>query len=164
MNEGIQRWLSLHPLPRYAMLLVGALGLWLLCWALLLRPLRLERQDVLAVLEKQQQRLQQRQNQLSQHPLPETLHDQLAQISAQLHTVSSTPALERLLAMRGQQLEQWLPEAQPRTLILHLQWTQFQPLFAELAQAAVPFPQRFQLAMQQAHLVAELWLEHGDAS
>ncbi|MEC4256698.1 hypothetical protein VJV57_26165 [Escherichia coli] len=163
MNEWIQRWLNLSTLPRYILLMAAALSLLLICWIAILRPLKVAQSALLLSLEQQQHSLQRRQHQLAQNPSLETLQQQWVQASAQLRSASSAPALEALLAARGQQLEQWQPDAQPRALTLHLQWAQFQPLFAEMAKSSAPFPQRFQLAMQQTHLVAELWLEHEDA-
>ncbi len=164
MNERLYRWMQINPLLRYAMLLVGTAIFLLLCGLLLLRPQRLELDVQRRALEQQQQNLQQRQRQLALNPSSETLQQHLTHILAQLHPDSSTSALELILATRGPQLAQWQPEAQPRSLTLHLQWPQFQPLFAELAQAAAPFPHRFQLLAQPSYLAVELWLEHEDVS
>lgn len=163
MSEWWAGWWQMRMMARYGTLAAVASGVLLLSWLVWLRP-------ELKALAAEQQRLDQlmkmlqlRQHQWSQNPPNALLQAQLIPPVTPPSPGDSVQVIETLLASRRGQLEQWHPDAQPRTLTLHLQWQEFQPLFAELAQAAAPFPAQFQLFAQPQHLVAQLWLEADDA-
>lgn len=161
MNNVMQYWLQLAWPLRYLSLLVAVFCLFLIAWWTMLQPQRQAADEVRHQLAQQQQRLQQHQIHLAQHPPIDVLQAQLRQEGAKEPAAQLT--LEAIIAERGAQLEQWLAEEQPRTLTFHLQWAQFQPLFSELSQSATAFPERFQLIAHPAHLVAQLWLESNEA-
>lgn len=163
MSEWWAGWWQLKATARYGTLAAAATGLLMLSWLVWLRP-------ELRALAAEQQRLksltttlQLRQQQWRQNPPNALLQAQLISPAARPAAGASGQAIEILLTSRRDQLEQWQPDTQPRTLTLHLQWQEFQPLFAELAQAAAPFPAHFLLLAQSQHLVAQLWLEPDDA-
>lgn len=166
MSEWWTGWWQLKAMARYGALAAAAACLLMLSWLVWLRP-------ELRALTAEQQRLkpltttlQLRQQQWRQNPPNALLQAQLispAVRSASGASGTSGQAIEILLTSRRDQLEQWQPDTQPRTLTLHLQWQEFQPLFTELVQAAAPFPAHFLLLAQPEHLVAQLWLEPDDA-
>jgi len=164
MNEWWVRWWQMAAIARYGVLAVLSSGLLLLSWILWLRPqqqvLIAEQQTLLQLTRT----LQQRQQQWRQHPDNAQLQAQLQSMQiARSAPGASGRAVEAILAARRSQLEAWQPDAPSRTITLHLQWPAFQSLFAELAQAAAPFPVHFQLLAQPQYLVAQLWLEPDDA-
>ncbi|ORM53812.1 hypothetical protein HA41_07260 [Pantoea conspicua] len=163
MSEWWVSWWQMNKIPRYGTLAAVASALLILCWLMWLRP---ERQTLVTQQQKLQQlmsQLQLRQRQWHQNPPNALLQAQLLTQAAPPSAVTSVQGVETVLASRRGQLEQWQPDARPRTLTLHLQWQSFQPLFAELAQAAAPFPARFRVLAQPQHLVVQLWLEPDDA-
>lgn len=163
MSEWWVGWWQMNKIPRYGTLAAVASALLILCWLMWLRP---ERQALVTQQQKLQQltsQLQLRQRQWHQNPPNALLQAQLLTQAASPSAVTSVQGVETVLASRRGQLEQWQPDARPRTLTLHLQWQSFQPLFAELAQAAAPFPARFRVLAQPQHLVVQLWLEPDDA-
>lgn len=161
MNSALERWLHLPLRARLAVatacLAAAMLGIWLL----LLRPQQRAQQALRADLAALEQRYQQQQAQLRALPAENLLRSQLDETARQLATRAAP--LETLLAARGSQLTAWQPESAPRALTLLLAWPQFQPLFAELARTATPFPARFLLEAQQGNVQARLWLESDDA-
>ena len=163
MSEWWVSWWQMNKIPRYGTLAAVASALLILCWLMWLRP---ERQTLVTQQQKLQQlmsQLQLRQRQWHQNPPNALLQAQLLTQAAPPSAVTSVQGVETVLASRRGQLEQWQPDARPRTLTLHLQWPSFQPLFAELAQAAAPFPARFRVLAQPQHLVVQLWLAPDDA-
>lgn len=163
MSEWWVGWWQMKKIPRYGTLAAVASALLILCWLMWLRS---ERQALVNQQQKLQQltsQLQLRQRQWHQNPPNALLQAQLLTQAAPPSAVTSVQGVETVLASRRGQLEQWQPDARPRTLTLHLQWQSFQPLFAELAQAAAPFPARFRVLAQPQHLVVQLWLEPDDA-
>ncbi|MDH2069158.1 hypothetical protein [Pantoea sp. GD03673] len=164
MNEWWDRWWQMAAVPRYGMLAAVSSGLLLLSWVFWLRP-----QQQALIVEQQtltqlNRTLDQRQQQWHQNPDNAQLQAQLqAMQNARPASGASGRAVEAILAARRHQLEEWQPDAPSRTLTLHLQWQPFQSLFAEFADASVPFPVHFQLLSQPQHLVAQLWLEPDDA-
>lgn len=163
MSEWWVSWWQMNKIPRYGTLAAVASALLILCWLMWLRP---ERQTLVTQQQKLQQlmsQLQLRQRQWHQNPPNALLQAQLLTQAAPPSAVTSVQGVETVLASRRGQLEQWQPDARPRTLTLHLQWQSFQPLFAELAQAAAPFPARFRVLAKPQHLVVQLWLESDDA-
>jgi len=163
MSEWWVGWWQMNKIPRYGTLAAVVSALLILCWLMWLRP---ERQALVNQQQKLQQltsQLQLRQRQWHQNPPNALLQAQLLTQAAPPSAVTSVQGVETVLASRRGQLEQWQPDARPRTLTLHLQWQSFQPLFAELAQAAAPFPARFRVLAQPQHLVVQLWLEPDDA-
>lgn len=161
MSEWWNRWWQMVATPRYALLAVVSVGLLLIAGFAGVWP----RQQAL-VAERQAlsqliQTLQQRRQQWQQHP-------DIAQLQAQLHAMQSARpdtgrAIDAILATRLHQLEEWQPDLADRLLTLHLPWSAFQSLFADLVRAAAPFPRHFQLRAQPQFLVAQLWLEPDDA-
>ncbi|AWQ20936.1 HofO family protein [Pantoea ananatis] len=161
MSNAIQHWLQLTWPLRYLSLLAAAFGLFFIAWWMLLQPQRRVTHEARLQLAQQQQRVQQRQFQLAQHPDIATLQAQLVLETARQPVAPRT--LEAIIAERGAQLTQWLTDEEPRVLTFHLQWVQFQPLFSALSQSATAFPGRFQLTAHPAHLVAQLWLQSDEA-
>lgn len=166
MSEWWAGWWQLKGIARYGTLAAVAVGLLMLSWLVWLRPeltaLAAEQQRLKPLTKK----LQLRQQQWQQNPPNARLQAELippAARPASGASATSGQAIEILLTSRRDQLEQWQPDIQPRTLTLHLQWLEFQPLFADLAQAAAPFPLHFLLLAQPQHLEAQLWLEPDDA-
>lgn len=157
MSSGFQFWLQLAVPFRYGSLLGAASGLFFVAWWTVLAPQRQALDAAGHQLAQQQQRLQQQQVQRARHPDIDVLEAELAQAATRQPAAQLT--LEAIIAERGAQLEAWLSDEQPRALTLHLQWSQFQPLFTALSQSATAFPGRFQLTAHPAHLVAQLWLD-----
>lgn len=157
MNSLLERGLYLPLSVQVAAIAVCGSLLALAVWLLLLLP----RTQELHALQRQLALLEQRhqQQQVQQSALAAKIHQQQLELA--------TPVQERavpdLLVTRGEQLEAWLPESAPPVLTLRLTWPQFQPLFAELAQASVSFPTRFVLEAGAELLRVQLWLEDGDA-
>ncbi|MHA6312918.1 HofO family protein [Pantoea sp. S-LA4] len=163
MSEWWRGWWQMKTIPRYGTLAAVASALLMLGWLVWLRP---ERQALATQQQKLQQltsQLQLRQRQWHQNPSDALLQAQFLTQAAPVTAATSVQAVETVLASRRGQLEQWQPDARPRSLTLHLPWQAFQPLFTELAQAAVPFPARFRVLAQPQHLVVQLWLEPDDA-
>lgn len=163
MNNLREYWLHLSLRRQIAtatvLLTVAALALWLL----FIQPQRLAQQALRAELGVLEHAYQQQLAQLRALPAEALLRSQLASLARAPDASTRNLLLEAILAARGNQLETWQPESEPRTLTLLLGWPQFQPLFAELAQAATPFPVRFLLEAQQGWLQASFWLENNDA-
>ncbi|WP_337012359.1 HofO family protein [Pantoea sp. AS142] len=160
----IDRWWQMDAIPRYGLLTAFSSGLLLLSWILWLRPQQQTLTAEQQALFELTRTLQQRQQEWRQNPDNTQLQAQLQSMqSARPASGASGRAVEEILAARRSQLEEWQPDASSRTLTLHLQWQAFQSLFAELADAAAPFPVHFQLLAQPQFLVAQLWLEPEDA-
>ncbi|WP_371244547.1 hypothetical protein [Pantoea sp. KPR_PJ] len=132
-------------------------------WLMLIQPRRLAQQRVHAEVSLLEHAYQHQLMQLRALPAETQMHAQLAELARAPSLSTRSARLEALLAARGHQLEKWQPEAEPRMLTLQLAWPQFQPLFAELAQAATPFPSRFLLEAEQGRLRVSVWLEKQDA-
>ncbi|RPE01419.1 hypothetical protein BBB56_09010 [Candidatus Pantoea deserta] len=163
MNSLMERWLYLGLRGQLAVATAGLATLALATGMLLVRPQRLAQQALRADLAALEQQYQQRQAQLNLLPAEALLRAQLSDLAREAERVSARASLEAVLAARGEQLDTWQPESDPRRLTLQLAWSQFQPLFAELAQAVSPFPVRFLLEAQQGKLQVSLWLENLDA-
>ncbi|MGK3142429.1 hypothetical protein [Pantoea sp. C2G6] len=164
MNEWWDRWWQMAAIPRYSLLVPGLSGLWLLLWALWLRPQQQRLDTEQQALIQLTRTLQQHQQRWQQHPDNAALQSQLLSLQARVQRPGeSVRAVETILAARRDQLEEWQPGADLPMLTLHLPWQAFQPLFGELAQVAAPLPRHFQLLAQPQHLVAQLWLEPDDA-
>lgn len=163
MSSALERWLHLSLRGQVA-IATACLGMASMAlWLLLLQPQRLAQQALRSDIARLEQSYQQQQAQLKALPVEGELRSQLADVARQLDELSHSASLEAVLAARGSQLSLWQPESEPRALTLLLAWSQFQPLFAELAQSAAPFPVRFLLESQQEKIEARLWLESNDA-
>lgn len=163
MNSALERWLHLSLRSQIAIVTVCLGVVALMLGVLVVRPQRLAQQALRADLVVLEQQYQQRQAQLNALPNEALLRSQLAELTRDSDMSSCRSSLEAVLAAHGSQLEIWQPESDPSILTLQLAWPQFQPLFAELAEAATPFPVRFLLETQQGRLQASLWLENQDA-
>lgn len=163
MNSVLERWLHLPLRAQIVIITACFAAAALALWLLLLRPQRLAQQALRADLARLEQSYQLQQAQLKTLPDAALLRAQLAEAARQPDPASRAAPLEAVLAARGSQLEAWRPESEPRALTLLLAWEQFQPLFAELARAAAPFPARFLLEARQGKVQAQLWLERDDA-
>jgi len=163
MNELFQRWLMLTLMRRLAWLCLLYLACGVLAWWLLLRPQQLAQAVQLRQLEQLRQQQHQRQQQLAAQPAPAALQSEIAVLQQPEMKAQEPRALESIVAARGNQLEAWHPDNQPQQLQLRLNWTQFLPLFSELANTELAVPQRFQLQAEQGVLNAQLWLEGDDA-
>lgn len=162
MNNTFDSLFNLLCRHQVASLLLLTSALALLLWLALLRPQRVELyalREELQVLEQTRQHLRVQSGSLPDEP---ELRAQLDELT--LRSSSSGGSLENILVARGAQLEQWQPDAQPRTLTLKMGWQQFQPLFAELTADTFAFPAAFLLEAQQGLLRAQLWLEDEDVS
>lgn len=163
MNSALERWLHLPLCARLtvatASLAVITLGVWLL----LIRPQQRAQQTLRVDLAALNRTLRQQQAQLDTLPAESVLRSQLDETARQLAAHVHAAPLDAMLAARGGQLATWQPESEPRTLILRMAWPEFQPLFAELANSAAPFPARFLLEARQGNVQATLWLESDDA-
>lgn len=164
MNEVLQRGLTLS-LPWRVL---GFLGLSLLlialAWLVLLRP----QQRVCALqaqqLEQRSQQVQLRQQQLAAQPAIGVLQNDITRLQ-QTDDVADVPSqpFENLVSARGKLLMSWQPDSQPPLLQLRLGWSQFLPLFSELASTHLAVPQRFELWADQGVINTQLWLEGDDA-
>lgn len=163
MNSALARWLHLPLRGQLASLTACLLLVALALWLLLLRPPRQTQQTLRAELAALAQAQHFRASLLAAEPAEAALQSQLETLAHQRRAVLPAASLEAVLAARGSQLMQWQPEAAPRLLTLQLDWPQFPPLFAELAQTPAPFPTRFLLEAQQDRLQVSLWLENSDA-
>lgn len=163
MNDLLQRWLMLTLPLRMAWLLMLSLLLFVLVWLALLRPQQQMREAQDRQLNQQRQQQQQRQQKLASLPAIDALQIEIAMLQQPATDVGVLQTLETIVAARGKQLEAWHPDSQPQQLQLRLIWSQFLPLFSELASTALPVPQRFQLQADQGVLNTQLWLESEDA-
>jgi len=163
MNSPVEYWLHLS-LRRQIVIATAALAaVAVALWLLFIQPQRLAQQTLRAELSVLEHAYQHQLAQLNALPAETLLRSQLADLVHAPDASARSALLEAVLAARGNQLETWQPESEPRTLTLQLAWPQFQPLFAELAKAATPFPARFLLEAQQGRLQASFWLESNDA-
>jgi hypothetical protein len=163
MDELTLRWALLAwPLRCMAIavlsstLLAGAAWLFLLPSQQQLDQLRLSQSE-------QQQQWGQLQSALQRLPHEAELQHSIQRVQRQLEQYASPLPLSALLARRGAHLVQWSPETQPASFKLQLNWLQFQPLFAELAQSTAGLPTRWRIESQPEGLLIEAWLEDEDA-
>jgi pilus assembly protein HofO len=163
MNELLLRWLMLTLPLRMVWLLMLSLLLFALTWIVLLRPQQQMNDTQERQLEQMQQQQQQRLQQLAALPAMRDLQSEISALQQSLLDAGFQQTLERIVAARGSQLEAWQPDIQPQQLQLRLIWSQFLPLFSELATTSLPVPQRFQLQAEQGVLQTQLWLESEDA-
>jgi len=163
MNELLLRWLMLTLPLRMVWLLMLSLQLFALTWIVLLRPQQQMNDTQERQLEQMQQQQQQRLQQLAALPAMRDLQSEISALQQSLLDAGFQQTLERIVAARGSQLEAWQPDSQPQQLQLRLIWSQFLPLFSELATTSLPVPQRFQLQVEQGVLQTQLWLESEDA-
>lgn len=163
MNDAITRWLQLPLALRIGSLAASMLLLLLPGWLLLLRPQQLAQQQLQQDLAALRSAARQYQLQLNQLPEPAALLERRQRAEAQLAAQPEGGSVETLLAERGEQLASWQPDAEPKQLSLHLNWDEFQPLFAHLQRLQpTPLPARFLLQADKDRLSAQLWLEIGD--
>ncbi|QDY43298.1 HofO family protein [Candidatus Pantoea soli] len=164
MSDALQRWLALPPWWRISTLAGIAMLILLLAWWGLLRPQQQVRQTQQRLLTEKRQQQHSYQKQLASRPSIATLRAEIDRLEQSALPARARQSLEQLVAARGHLLESWQPDSQPPQLALQLSWPEFVPLFAALAETALPVPQRFQLESRAGRLSAQLWLEADDAS
>ncbi|ORM67806.1 hypothetical protein [Pantoea rwandensis] len=163
MNESLLHWLALSLSKRIACLMMMSFVLLTLAWFALLYP---QQQRLDSQTQEQEDvglQLQQRQHQLAVRPSIEALEIEIARLLQPASENAERQTLENVVTARGTQLENWQPGSQPQQLQLRVQWSQFLPLFGELALARLSVPDRFELSAEQGALKTLLWLEDGDA-